>query len=169
MENNHIVQLAEAFCEKHKVNEFPVNVISICNKLGISVFEQHLPPAVSGFIVVQEEPFRDFGTGSLIVVNAADSPGRKRFTIAHELAHFELHREEGALFAHRDAGQNGGIETEANIFASNLLMPEALVRKFLSIFDDIPDDYRIQDVSRAFAVSKEAALVRLSQLGLIGG
>ncbi|MDR3313003.1 MAG: ImmA/IrrE family metallo-endopeptidase [Oscillospiraceae bacterium] len=170
MHKEEIIQKAEAFCKEHRVNRFPVNVITLCEQCGITVFGHMLPPAVSGFIVIQEEPFQDFGTGHLIVMNSCDSAGRQRFTIAHELAHYVLHREGNEpIYAHRDAGQNDGIEREANIFASNLLMPTALMEKFLRGLDGYPQSVLADQVASAFAVSHEAALVRLDQLGLIGG
>ena len=170
MKKETIIQKAEAFCKEHQVDQFPVNIVSICNRLNISVFERPLPSGVSGFIVIQEEPFKNFETGRLIMVNSSDSAARKRFTIAHELAHYVLHKKEGEpIYAHRDAGQHGGIETEANIFASNLLMPKALVKKYLSIFDDCTNRFRVEQLALASAVSNEAAHIRLDQLGLMGG
>lgn len=63
--------------------------------------------------------------------------GRKRFTIAHELGHFEMHRD---YPIHSDSKsldwfddalkklQNGRQELEANEFASELLMPTELFK-----------------------------------------
>lgn len=59
--------------------------------------------------------------------------GKKRFAIAHELGHFEMHR--NLITVHNDTDatleffKNGHQETEANEFASELLMPEALFKK----------------------------------------
>lgn len=173
MRKKEIVQLAQQFCRENRVHTHPVKIIELCESLGISVFEQYLPPEVSGFIVIQEKPFDRYNTGRLIVINQADTAKRRRFTIAHELAHYILHRPEDApLYAHRDAGQNGGIETEANIFASNVLMPEDLVRKVLKNYQDefwgeLPADIKVELISKDFAVSLDAARVRLESLDLI--
>lgn len=66
----------------------------------------------------------------LILYNSASpSEGRKRFTIAHEFGHYILHRHQQDLFECGDddieTGDNNGrdIETEADLFASTLLMP----------------------------------------------
>ena len=66
----------------------------------------------------------------LILYNSATtSEGRKRFTIAHEFGHYILHRHQQDLFECSDGdietGDNNGrdIETEADLFASTLLMP----------------------------------------------
>ena len=56
-----------------------------------------------------------------------------RFTIAHELAHYILHRNGNKLYAHRDSDVEGviksSIEREANFFAANVLMPEKLIEE----------------------------------------
>ena len=61
-------------------------------------------------------------------------PGRKRFAIAHELGHWELHKDISQLFActsddmiasYKKSDQEG----EANIFASGLLMPSSLFQE----------------------------------------
>ena len=66
----------------------------------------------------------------LIVYNSAvRSEGRKRFTIAHEFGHYILHRHEQDRFECGDDdietgdGNERDIETEADLFASTLLMP----------------------------------------------
>ena len=59
-------------------------------------------------------------------------PGRKRFAIAHELGHWFLHEAESQYFvctAEQMREYKGSpLEVEANIFASELLMPTALFR-----------------------------------------
>lgn len=69
---------------------------------------------------------------------AARWPGRRRFTVGHELGHWCLHREEGVqqrVFCRKhavslDAIEPGApnIEEEASLFAGGLLFPDALVR-----------------------------------------
>ncbi len=66
----------------------------------------------------------------LVLYNSATaSEGRKRFTIAHEFGHYILHRHQQDLFECGDGDIETGdnnerdIETEADLFASTLLMP----------------------------------------------
>ena len=65
----------------------------------------------------------------ILYSSATTSEGRKRFTIAHEFGHYILHRHQQDLFECSDGdietGDNNGrdIETEADLFASTLLMP----------------------------------------------
>jgi uncharacterized protein DUF955 len=78
-----------------------------------------------------------------IWVNAEEArqwPGRRRFTIAHELGHHYLHqRGQGTLFCRHGSVEAGEapadrpplpeIESEANWFAASLLMPAEMVRR----------------------------------------
>ncbi len=55
-------------------------------------------------------------------------PARKRFAIAHELGHWELHGDRSQVFACTDddmiaSYKSSAIEGEANCFAAGLLMP----------------------------------------------
>ena len=60
--------------------------------------------------------------------------GRKRFTLAHEIGHFVLHREIQAEFrctrSMLEDFRTEGIEQEANQFASQLLVPPNRIRQF---------------------------------------
>lgn len=173
MQKKEIIERAKEVCAKNHISEYPVNIVELCKSYGILVYQEYLPDDVSGFIVAQEELFDKYESNRVIVVNLSDCASRRRFTIAHELAHYLLHKKDAdILYAHRDAGQNGGIEQEANIFASNLLMPEDLVRSALSqqqgeagrkllYFE------KVAYIADQFAVSRPAAQVRLEQLRLI--
>ncbi len=100
-------------------------------------------------------------------MNFADIPTRRRFTTAHELGHWMLHRQIYEKdpeqyrylprFQHTD-GQ-GPLEQEANAFAANLLVPSRLLRQVVGAapVSEIADifrvsrtmmEYRIRDVRR---------------------
>jgi Zn-dependent peptidase ImmA (M78 family) len=70
--------------------------------------------------------------GGSIRVKAGMNEGRKRFTIAHEIAHFVLHplAEHDREHSRRDftIWYDASEEAEANIFAAELLMPEFLFK-----------------------------------------
>src|SRR5690606_18091190 len=71
---------------------------------------------------------------AIITVNSNISyEGKKRFVIAHELGHFEMHRNLVPVHHDNDATldyfKNGHQETEANEFASELLMPEQIFKR----------------------------------------
>ena len=68
-----------------------------------------------------------------IWVNAAEAtewPGRRRFTIGHELGHAELHAPTGPVFCRAASVSERpdlGIEEEASLFGSGLMFPPSLV------------------------------------------
>ncbi len=87
---------------------------------------------------------------------------RALFTLAHELGHMILGHE---LTLRRESGSTGDhriyedSEWQANTFASELLMPEEIIRtENLSLPEQLCD---------RFGVSLEAAKVRLKKLGLL--
>ena len=87
-----IVQKANEICEQNNITHYPVNIVDICNAMGIAVYEQYLPSKVAGFIGVDDSLRERYHTDKVIVVNLADRAVRRRFTIAHELAHYVLHK-----------------------------------------------------------------------------
>lgn len=103
---------------------------------------------------------------AIITVNSETSYiPRKRFSIAHELGHFELkHREihfdnEASL----DYYKYGNQETEANEFASELLLPSAQFEKAVSGKAFSP--LLIDDVARKFGTSLSSALFKYVDYG----
>jgi hypothetical protein len=70
--------------------EYPVKVGELATELGLKVVRTPLPPKISGLI----KPSNDAPAGFEIRVNKYESPERQRFTVAHEVAHFLLHRDE---------------------------------------------------------------------------
>jgi hypothetical protein len=104
------------------------------------------------------------GPGNFVVnIPTHTSDRRDRFTIAHELAHYFLHYRYPNLEGRQTFGRGGRnrAETEANVFASSLLMPEA---EFMQAFRELNgDEWRL---ARRFDVSPAAAGVRAQVLGL---
>jgi hypothetical protein len=106
---------------------------------------------------------------------AARSPRRRRFTIAHEVGHWQLHVRAGtALVFDRaeniaEVGRPGDLpaklarrEGEANAFARELLMPESLVRQQAA-----ETGCNLPALAERFEVSVAAMRLRLRLLGLL--
>jgi predicted transcriptional regulator len=91
------------------------------------------------------------------------SERRDRFTIAHELGHYFLHYRlpEVTGVGRFYRGEQNPIETQANVFASALLMP---ARAFRDAFQRLGGDKWA--LAREFDVSPAAAEVRSQVLGL---
>ncbi|WP_080559278.1 ImmA/IrrE family metallo-endopeptidase [Prescottella equi] len=99
-----------------------------------------------------------------VFVPGHTSPRRDRFTIAHEVGHYLLHHlnadEGNRLWRFTRLGSNGA-ETQANIFAAALIMPEAHFRRAYSELNG-----NVHAIASRFDVSPAAASVRCSVLGL---
>ena len=64
----------------------PVNIDRVVEYLKLSVRKTPLEDEYSGFLAVKEKT---------IVINSRHVPVRQRFTIAHEVGHYQLHRNTG--------------------------------------------------------------------------
>jgi hypothetical protein len=99
-----------------------------------------------------------------ILYGVGQSPGRTRFTVAHEFGHYLLHRQKYPGGIHSDeAGVDGRakieIERQANDFASTLLMPFDDFRKKISA-KHRPDFDELGDCADRYGVSLAAAVLR---------
>jgi hypothetical protein len=107
----------------------PVDVLGVANAFGLNVWEEELEKGVSGKL------FRDDVNGGSahysIIVNAPESLTRKRFTVAHEIAHFILHRNQIGDGLSDDTFYRSGLsssqEVEANKLAADIIMPYPLI------------------------------------------
>jgi hypothetical protein len=145
---------------KHQ-NQAPIDVVAIAFDLHINVWEtKSFPDTISGKIF--KDPLNGGTSGFSILVNASHSLLRKRFTIAHEIGHFILHRkrlESGELIddaMYRSGGVTAREETEANRFAADLLMPFPLVRSLISAGIRTPEQ-----LAEKLQVSLAAMRIRL--------
>jgi Zn-dependent peptidase ImmA (M78 family) len=110
-----------------------IPVIELAEQNGVNVVFADLgrfKDSVAGLI--------DFETRK-IYVNADDHSNRQRFTIAHELGHWMLHRkafEENpeaypVLPRFQHVEESNAFEQEANAFAAELLVPEHLLKQVM--------------------------------------
>lgn len=97
----------------------------------------------------------------LIVLNEAkESPCRQRFDVAHEIGHWVLHQ--GALTGDRLT------ESEANRFASALLVPRSMMLKLFPRPRGSRLDWRgLSEFKMIWRISKAALLYRARQLSLL--
>jgi Zn-dependent peptidase ImmA (M78 family) len=137
--------------------EAPVDIMGIADALGLRVWEDDINP-YSGKITRDPE----FGgpSGYSIIVNAVEPTTRKRFTIAHEVAHFILHSDELLKEDLAETLYRGGLsdskEAEANKLAADILMPLSLIEKLIA-----QGVRSIEELADAMEVSKTAIGIRL--------
>jgi len=147
------------------------DLVELANSLGVKVFEEDLWPYESGYL--EYAPTCGSASNYRIVVNKRHSPERRRFSVAHELAHFLLHNDNSTdairseRFHRSDdhfeylAKGDQRNELEANAFAASLLMPANL---FKPAFHRLNGD--IRGLAKLFFVSETAVKNRCRDLSL---
>jgi hypothetical protein len=143
----------------------PVDVAALARVLGLGVRSSAtLPGDAAGMIVRAEGSL----SGYIIYINAKDNPRRQRFTLAHEIAHYILHRDMIGDGITDDAMYRSALgdvyERQANRMAADILMPAQLVKNYYR-FSAVPPP--ISSFAREFGVSEDAMRIRLQELGLI--
>ena len=109
------------------------------------------------------------GNLGIITVNSRiPEEGRKRFAIAHELGHFELHTvSQLILCAEEDMyawNENKAHEIEANEFAASILMPKAIFTKHLK--SGQPNMEMVKELAVKFRTTLTATASRYVQLSI---
>jgi len=162
-------------------NQLPINIKEVAFKRGLTIKPHPLGEdregnEISGVLVVKD------GKGT-IGYNKTHPKVRVRFTIAHEIGHYELQHQRGGLFVDkpknhlsvqfRDNKSSTGEdiqEQEANAFAAALLMPAEKVKQELQKTNfDLSDetDKALKKLANDFEVSTQAMAFRLANLGYL--
>ena len=159
----------------------PVDVETAAAKLGVQVHFQPLEDDFSGMLALKDG-------AAHIIVNSKHHPNRQRFTIAHELGHFEMHRPESddRLFVDKkftiyqrsgpassekykssESATTYVEEREANLFAEALLVPDALLKKSLdekNIEVAMIDEFDVSLLASMFGVSEQMMAIKIEKL-----
>lgn len=145
----------------HYLNEAPVRLTAMASELGIPVFLSTLSPAISGLI----EPDDESKSGFRIRLNRHEGSERQRFTLAHEIAHFLLHRQLIGGGVVDDTMYRSALssrrEVEANKLAADLCMPWDLVHRERAKLSGLDDENLVNEMAKVFRVSKAAMRIRL--------
>jgi Zn-dependent peptidase ImmA (M78 family) len=173
---NKIQELAVKILVDAGLYKIPIDVKKVCKSLGVNVLSYDLGTEVSGVLVLENDT-------ATIGFNQQQSDPRKRFTIAHELGHFILHRKtQNDVFVDRDfiilyrRGQEKYSdaellqEQEANAFAAAILMPHALIEEELkakNYYSTYSELDLIEKLAKTFKVSSPAMTFRLNNLSVL--
>lgn len=107
------------------------------------------------------------GRSIISLSSSIPDKGKKRFTAAHELGHFELHKNlavsADTQYELSNWYQSGPQEKEANEFASELLMPSNLFQSQCKQRKFNPD--LLNHLASTFVVSKTAAILKFVKVG----
>jgi Zn-dependent peptidase ImmA (M78 family)/transcriptional regulator with XRE-family HTH domain len=137
-----------------------------CEFLGITVFRaplgDNLRRTISGAFLSHP------AVGFAILVNLNMTPGRRRFTIVHELAHALFHSDKARYVVSRPTADPR--ERFADTFAGEFLMPGEGIRRFMEengMGPRLDDPADVVHIQRYFKVSYPTALVRLRKSGAL--
>lgn len=169
-----IKKAEEIACEYNPegISPFPFDKIQ-SDKSDLNIYlSDRLKPEISGVIY-----FDASNNAFNIVVNEDKPATRIQFTIAHELGHYFLHSDiikkqeaivdgdyslDGENILYRlDNYETNRLETEANNFSANLIMPKKFVIKAWGKLQNV------EECAKVFNVSVSAMSIRLEKLGLI--
>jgi Zn-dependent peptidase ImmA (M78 family) len=165
-----IRKIVEDVLKKTGITQPPVSVETIAKQINLRVRFEPFDGNLSGCIVRQ-------GGEVTIGINSFHHKNRQRFTLAHEIGHFFLHKGEEIIVDRsfrvnlRDseaAKAESPEEIEANYFAAELLMPTKFLLKDLDgKAIDIESDEDIRELSSRYHVSSQALSYRLTNLGYL--
>lgn len=154
----------------HGLDRFPVNVPSLALETGrIFNWEDHVTEVGAEDLNTFEGalfPNEARSKWMLLYNKSIRSPGRIRFTQAHELGHYILHRTLKDSFQCSDSDMidlnqdEVGLESQADSFASTLLMP---LDDFRSQLGNESSFEAIQSCADRYGVSLTAAALRWLQ------
>jgi len=141
--------------------DFPIKIGAIAKDLGVIVKRSTLKPGISGEI-------REVDGGVIVKINRHDSKERQRFTLAHEIAHFLLHKddikngiEDTVLFRSSLSNEK---EAEANRLAADLVMPFSLIEN-IKFPPGTRREIVVEQIAKIAELSTPAIDIRLGKKG----
>lgn len=149
-------QKAKQLLEDLNISNLPIDVEDISRKCGLELEYVNKGKGFFGQLIKERR---------IIQVQEGLHPHRQRFTIAHEIGHFILdHNTVVCSVDDRSLKDPRKLnEKQANIFASELLMPERWLKTY---WPQMKSDY--QAMAKKFQVSGEAMFRRLQDANLLG-
>lgn len=152
-------EMAKKILKKYDLNTVPIDLDIIFEGEGFKKVEINKPNGVNGSIT--HHP----GKGTFVAINKASPFNRIRFTLAHELGHIFLNHDKRDIYDGEQYREMDDIdpeempssapwkEVEANIFASELLIPLEQLKKYAK------EGHSMEKLAEIFQVSKHAMSV----------
>ena len=142
---------ARKLLQELKLNTLPIDMTGLCNALGIEVLYDSMT-GLDGYFIQNPERQKFF-----IVVGDSVGLRRQRFSIAHELGHIRMHHGRVGFSITGKVTRSSHLEANANMFASELLMPKLLLQRFGHL-----EPEQIADICQ---VSLDTATIRAREMG----
>lgn len=139
-----------------------LDVDAIAFDSGVEVFYEPLTGCEASLV--------GFNGRAIATVSPSGNRGRQRFSVAHEIGHWNLHR--GQSFRCRVDGpdanlaSNKTVEKEADVFASHLLMPGPLFNPAVKSFGQ-PGFRQLGELAALFETSLLATTLRLANVNTL--
>lgn len=149
------------FAELQGLETYPLDVEGVADKFEIFIERVAFEDDLSGILYKEKE-----SNSWVMQINEDHHPNRQRYTIAHELGHFCLHRhlkqrfEDKIFFRGVEAKKP---EWQANDFASAILIPEDRFRDMVR-----SGESKVEVLAKEFKVSTLALRIRAKNLGISG-
>lgn len=164
---NRLARVVEIFSNAHGTNRFPIDIPPLALEAA-NIFSWPDPISEVKAANIQRFegallPGEDKKKWLLLYNDRLTSPGRVRFTQAHELGHYILHRltRESFQCSHADmlnwSKDERDIEAQADLFSSYLLMPLNDYRKQINAPVDLD---LLSHVADRYGVSLTAAILK---------
>ncbi len=152
--------LARSIRREAGLQEGPIHDLqSACERLGLLAFSLALRPDSGDAAYVEVSEL------GVAVVNGTTDPGRRRFSLAHELGHHVV----GDAYEPEPRLGTSDTERMLNVFAAHFLMPRSAVQNTWDEFRNQPGRLAATAVAVRFRVSWTAACNQLRDLGIIEG
>lgn len=132
-------------------------------ELGLRIFVRALPSSISGVYAYHPE------IGACVVLNKLHPRSRRRWTLAHELAHFMTTRLEPSVVFISETRKSPD-DVFADAFAAAFLMPSATVRRIFDEYVGAEGTFKIRHLilgAKRLGVSLEAFCRQLESLELV--
>jgi len=151
-------KMANKVLKDSKITAPPVDLLTILRTYGINYEEMEDFPETVDALIIED------GTSVYAAVNARQHPHRQRFSLAHELGHYFLHREGNRAESvtidtppseESEIGTKDPAETEADLFAGELLVPLEMLRP--NVHKGIPE------LAKIFLVSEQVIAIAISR------
>lgn len=134
---------------KNELNRSP-SLEALANNLGVAEIVEENLPFEGGLFTIPEK-------GLVIKLKAGSLPSRKRFTLAHEIAHLLL----GTVPAQRSGYHDDPeLERACDTIAAELLMPSEDAIAFIRGLGP-PSPDKLKTIATRYAVSLQTAAIRV--------
>lgn len=172
MANNYITdeEKAVSLAENYYFQDGEIDIIKLAKAMGLGVnITNQLENPAEIFYSKDDNNNEKFE----IFVKKLPYLERQRFSVAHEIAHYCLHKDKlkeiGVIDREGFNSLDRKLEIEADRLAGEILMPINCINKFLeqnNLIDCLKlEEKVIEKIAKNFQVSKVASAIRLRDLG----